>query len=151
MSTRFATVSKEIEFDAGHRVTFHDSKCRHPHGHRYRVRVLVSGAVIDDSLEASDSGMVIDFSDIKRLLTERVHDVYDHAFIVWNRDLLMLKAFAPLIEKDFRIVIVDFIPTAENLAASIFDDLDITFESLGLTLDRVDVFETPTSVASVSA
>ena len=34
----------------------------------------------------SDEGMLIDFSDVSAILKEHVHDVVDHAFIVYSGD-----------------------------------------------------------------
>ena len=115
------------------------------------MRIAVSGPIIDDDLGAPDSGMVIDFGDIKAILTKRVHDLYDHAFVVWDGDDLMLTALTPLLDDGYRIVVVPFIPTAENMAAAIFDELGPEFLAMGLHLERIEVYETPTSVAVVSA
>ena len=64
-------ISKEIEFDAGHRVPKHDGKCRSPHGHRYRVRVTCKGYVIEDP-NSSDNGMLVDFGRLKGIMTEKI-------------------------------------------------------------------------------
>lgn len=148
-------INKEIEFDAGHRVPLHASKCRNPHGHRYRVVAYIEGELITSGPE---SGMVRDFSIVKELLTERVHDVYDHGFIVHEIDYPMIAAFKATWTKvdgayktytneGWKVIVVPFIPTAECLAKAIFDDL----KANGLpTLMRIDVWETPTSCASYS-
>jgi 6-pyruvoyltetrahydropterin/6-carboxytetrahydropterin synthase len=86
--------------------------------------------------------MVLDFGDIKEQLTKRVHDKYDHGFIVFQNDFDMMDLFADA-PSNWKIVVVPFIPTAENLAKAIFDDLFTIFPSLAY----VQVFETPTSVA----
>lgn len=136
-------INKEIQFDAGHRVPLHASKCKNPHGHRYRVVAFIEGELIT---EGPESGMVRDFSIVKELLTERVHDVYDHAFIVAKDDEVMRFALAHG-DPDWKIVEVDFIPTAECLAKAIFDDL----QENGLpNLMRIEVWETPTSCATYS-
>jgi 6-pyruvoyltetrahydropterin/6-carboxytetrahydropterin synthase len=147
-------VSKEVEFDAGHRVPNHASKCRNPHGHRYKVRATFTGALVNRS-GASDEGMVIDFGDISTMLQEHVHDVYDHGFIVYENDLLKeaLLNFGEESETRYKIVVVDWIPTAENMAKEIFEDLypEVT-ELYGeqVSLYRIDVHETPKSVATYS-
>lgn len=141
-------VTKFVEFDAGHRIPNHKSKCRNFHGHRYRVEATLRGPVKSVRGE-SDDGMVLDFSDIKRILVESVHDVYDHAFIIYEGDESgrdALKILGP----DHRTVIVSFVPTAENLAKNIFASLDQCFSAVfgdQLVLSRVRVYETPTSWA----
>jgi len=141
-------VSKEIEFDAGHRVPEHASKCRNPHGHRYRVVVNVEGAL---QAEGSSDGMVLDFGEIKSLLTERVHDVYDHSFIVKFDDPFANYLMGFSRDNPCKIVLVGFTPTAENLAFAIFEDLAGPIEELGAKLVCVLVWETPTSMAAYPA
>lgn len=146
-------IRKEIEFDAGHRVPLHESKCKNPHGHRYRVVVHIEGELI---AEGPESGMVRDFSIVKQLLTERVHDVYDHGFIVASNDYDMLSVLGMYYDPEhstyvskygWKVIIVPFYPTAECLAREIFEDL----QGHGLpNIVRIDVWETPTSCASYS-
>lgn len=148
MTDRYV-VSKEIEWDMGHRVPNHKSKCRNPHGHRYKLRVHVSGPVVTD-MGASDEGMVADFGDIKALMTKLVHDKLDHGFMVYqnDRDLGDWMAEARDIF-DWNVIFVPFVPTAENMAKWIYDTLREPIEQLngGLELLFVQLYETPTSVA----
>ena len=142
-------ITKEVQFDAGHRVPDHKSKCRNPHGHRYRVVARVEAREL--VTEGSSKGMVADFGDIKQLLTQRVHDLYDHGFIVYEGDIQMMHLFFPRNVNDhaWNIHVVPFVPTAENLAASIFEDLhELIAELGGCRLIGIDVWETPTSCAS---
>lgn len=81
-------VRKTLEISAGHKLDLpYDSKCKNLHGHNWNV--VVCCKCKDDELE--DYGMVLDFVKIKEL----VQDKLDHQYI-----------------ND----IVDFNPTAENLA-----------------------------------
>src|SRR2546421_7822187 len=119
------TVSKEIELDAGHRVPDHGSKCRSPHGHRYRVRATCEGDVIDE-IGAEDSGMVIDFSLLKSWLHEQVHQPLDHAFILHEKDVTLIAALAQGASDDgadWNIVAFPYIPTAENIARWCWEQL----------------------------
>lgn len=134
-------VRKEVEFDAGHRVPRHESQCRNPHGHRYRVQVAVEGQLRE---HGAATGMVLDFGDVKALLTRHVHDVYDHGFIVWDGDADMRVALA---EHDWKVIAVPWHPTAENMARAIYDELEAPIEALDARLCEVLVWETPTSVA----
>ena len=132
-------ISKEIEFDAGHRVPLHESKCKNPHGHRYRLKVEIEGKLIK---EGPETGMVRDFSIVKQLMMERIHDVYDHSFIIDEQDVEMRSIFADVLDV-WKVNIVDFIPTAECLAKHFYDllkdDLDIV---------QIQLWETPTSCAT---
>jgi len=133
-------ISKEIEFDAGHRVPLHASKCKNPHGHRYRVVARLVGDLITSGPE---SGMVRDFSIVKEALTTLVHDKYDHAFIVHEADDDLRHV---LWKNDWKHVVVPFYPTAECLAKAIYDDLKDAL--LPSVLYAIEVWETPTSMAS---
>jgi 6-pyruvoyltetrahydropterin/6-carboxytetrahydropterin synthase len=139
----FFRVTKEIEFDTGHRVPLHESKCRNPHGHRYKVKANVVGPL---KSAGSESGMVVDFGYIKRLLTSEVHDRFDHAFVVQDSDK-ELRDF--LLSGSWHVVIVQFPPTAENMAADIYNDLAPQIMQMGedVFLESIEVYETPTSVA----
>src|SRR5262245_56527683 len=74
-------ISKEVQFDAGHRVPNHDSKCRNPHGHRYRVEAWLTGDLVTTP-GAPDEGMLMDFGALKKILMREIHDKLDHGFIV---------------------------------------------------------------------
>lgn len=142
----YCLITKEVEFDAGHRVPGHTSKCRNPHGHRYRVEVMVSGPIIEEP-GRPDCGMLVDFGDLKQLLVQLVHDHYDHAFIVWEADTEMRQA---LEGHDWKVVVVPYVPTAENIARLVWLALaPVVAARFGddLQLERVKVWETPTSVA----
>jgi 6-pyruvoyltetrahydropterin/6-carboxytetrahydropterin synthase len=108
--------------------------------------------------EGSDEGMVMDFGDVSDILGRVVHDKYDHHFIVWEQDEELIRALGitPEISPDgrklflfhtlFGVVVVPFVPTAENLAQAIFNDLAVEFE-LPTRLVYVKVWETPKSMA----
>jgi 6-pyruvoyltetrahydropterin/6-carboxytetrahydropterin synthase len=153
------TVSKEIEFDAGHRVPNHKSKCRNPHGHRYRVRVTISGELVNTP-GASNEGMLADFGDLKLLLQSNIHDVLDHGFIVHAEDDLMLSILGMLDLHDrimkeslhkFKVIVLPFIPTAENLAVWIWRQMVRDISDMGFQLTLVELWETPTSLATYTA
>ena len=149
------TVSKEIEFDAGHRVPNHASKCRNPHGHRYRLRVSITGDLVDTPGSSSE-GMLADFGDLKTIMTSHVHDVLDHGFIVYEKDSTMVEMFGIIRRKDrtemndnnFKVITVPFIPTAENLARWCCDQLQARVAIMGFKLSLIELWETPTSLAT---
>ena len=88
-------VAREFTFDAAHYIL--DDKgtpCEELHGHTYKLRVVVEGPVKDD-------GMVIDFTEIKRIVNEKVMPSVDH--------------------KDLNKLLKN--PTAENIAQLIYDTL----------------------------
>jgi len=136
-------ITRRLEFDAGHRIPNHDSQCRHLHGHRYAIEISLSGAVID-AAGRPDDGMVLDFSAVKAIARRYLVDVWDHAFLVWRGDRAVADFLASL--PDHKTVVLDRVPTAENLARIAFSILEPVYrDSYGdrLRLDRVRLYETP--------
>ena len=143
------TIRRYIETDTGHRVPNHKSKCRHLHGHRYRFEAEIEGDVVTTS-GVSEEGMLMDFSDISKILTVHVHDVVDHAFVVFEGDEEAIEA-CKIMGDTHRTVVVPFIPTAENLARWAFDQVDPHIKSVygnRLILVAMHCRETPKSLAT---
>jgi 6-pyruvoyltetrahydropterin/6-carboxytetrahydropterin synthase len=140
---RLISITRRLEFDAGHRLPNHKSQCRNIHGHRYALELTVTGDLISDE-GASDDGMVMDFGDIKAIAKEKLVDRWDHAFLVWCGDQVMRDFLAMIPEH--KTVVLDSVPTAENLAAVAFDILEHAYrDRFGheLVLTRVRLYETP--------
>ncbi|QDJ52568.1 6-carboxytetrahydropterin synthase QueD [Bordetella hinzii] len=137
------SVTRRLEFDAGHRIPDHRSQCRNLHGHRYVLEITLTGDVVQTPGQ-SDTGMVMDFSDIKHIAKTHVVDVWDHAFLVYEGDTAVRDFLATL--PGHKTVVLDRIPTAENLAAIIFHQLAPHYQDAyghHLRLARVRLFETP--------
>ena len=140
-------ITRRLYFDAGHRIPNHNSQCRHLHGHRYTIEITLSGDVITAE-GSSEQGMVMDFSDVKRIAKERVVDAWDHAFLVYRGDKAVLDFLNTL--PNHKTVVLDVIPTAENLAKTAFDLLLNAYrDTYGnhLRLERVRLYETPNNWA----
>lgn len=102
------SVTRFHDFSCGHRVVNHESKCKHLHGHNYRVYFTLCASDGLDSI-----GRVLDFSLIKSILCEFLEKQWDHKMLLWEEDPLIDTLYA-LIPQD--IVPVPFNPTAENMA-----------------------------------
>ena len=140
-------IGKVIQWDMGHRVLNHRSVCKGLHGHRYKAEICVEGKLIEEK-GASEEGMVIDFADIKKVAQKFIQEELDHAFMVWDRDHELLEFFKS--SQGHKPVIVPFTPTAENVAAYIFNELKDKFTDVfqtGLKLQSVKLWETPSSYA----
>lgn len=138
-------ITTRLEFDAGHRIPDHKSQCRNLHGHRYAIEITLSGDIIQQD-HASENGMVMDFSDVKKIARETVVDVWDHAFIVYEGDQVVLDFLNSL--PNHKTVIFPTIPTAENMASEAFRLLKAQYKDIygnHLTLERVRLYETPNS------
>ena len=142
-------IRRWVETDTGHRVPNHKSKCKHMHGHRYRWEAELEGDVVTQE-GVSEEGMLMDFSDVSAILNQYVHDVVDHAFIVYEGDKEALAALS-IMGDEHRTLIVPFIPTAENLAKWAFEQVEPRISSSygnSLKLNAFHVRETPKSWAS---
>ena len=136
-------ISSKLEFDAGHRIPSHNSNCRHLHGHRYAIEITLSGNIITDEGMANQ-GMVMDYSEVKRIAKDVLINKWDHAFLVYSGDTQVLQFLQSI--KDHKTVILDMPPTAENLALTAFDILDRAYTDNyenNLRLERVRLYETP--------
>lgn len=136
-------ITRRLEFDAGHRIPDHKSQCRHLHGHRYAIEITLSGEVIDKAGDAAN-GMVMDFSEVKALAMTHVVNAWDHAFLAYAGDHVVVDFLNAL--PGHKTVVLDCVPTAENLAHIAFDILDKVYrDTYGnhLRLERVRLYETP--------
>ncbi len=103
-------ITKEFRFEGAHSLKGYDGKCRHIHGHSYRLEVTVMGEPIADR-NSPKYGMVIDFSDLKAIVNENIVNKFDHALIVSEDSELVTE----LAKAYGNIVVTDFRPTSENL------------------------------------
>ena len=127
-------VTKELHFCYGHRLMHYQGKCCVPHGHNAKV-------AIDLMTEALDPlGMVIDFTDIKRVIQGWIDGTLDHRMVLRHDDPLA-KWLQEMGEPCF---IVDQNPTAETLARTIFEYA----VSQGFSVAEVRFWETPDSYAT---
>jgi 6-pyruvoyltetrahydropterin/6-carboxytetrahydropterin synthase len=144
------TITRKLEFDAGHRIPDHKSQCRNLHGHRYTLEITLMGEVIEEE-GSSDNGMIMDFSDVKALAKEHLVDVWDHAFLVYAKDTAVRSFLASI--PDHKTVVIDKIPTVENLARTAFDTLRTVYHDrygTGLRLHKLVLHETPNCWAEIT-
>lgn len=145
------TITRKLEFDAGHRIPDHKSQCRNLHGHRYTVEITLVGNVIEQE-GSSDNGMIMDFSDVKALAKKHLIDVWDHAFLVYSKDDTVRRFLDSL--PGHKTVIIERIPTVENLAQTAFDILQAAYKDrygTGLHLHKLVLHETPNCWAEITA
>ena len=74
-------LTKEFRFEGAHALTGYDGKCRHIHGHSYILYVTVKGTPSNPD-GTPKSGMLIDFTDLKRIVNDHIIDVFDHSLIL---------------------------------------------------------------------
>ena len=128
------SVTKRIDFCYGHRLLDYDGLCKHPHGHNAVAEIEVRTETLDRR------NMVVDFGDIKRLVKEWIDRELDHRMILRHDDPLV-KVLQALGEP---VYVLDSNPTVERIARLVFD----VSREQGLPVDRVTVWETPSSWAT---
>lgn len=160
------TITREIGIDMGHRVTYHASKCKNLHGHRYTIQAVCEGPLAEGG---EQDGMVVDFGFLKSLMMDEIDAPCDHGMCLWVHDPLTSVFLGPLygtVAKEVRLngvafteanigklVVLDVVPTAENLARVWFGWLKdgVTQLSQGRArLLSVKVWETPNCMAEYS-
>ena len=108
------------------------------------LRAEIEGDIVETS-GVSEEGMLMDFSDVSQILTVHIHDVVDHAFVIYEGDEEGRMVLSGL-SSDHRTVIVPFIPTAENLAKWAFEQVQPHIQTAygnRLRLVAMHVRETP--------
>lgn len=135
-------VKRYHDICAGHRVHGHEGKCRHLHGHNYRITFTCESDDLDDI------GRVIDFSEMKAKLCMWLEDEWDHKMLIWEKDPLA----EVLPDIDPTVVIVPFNPTAENIAQHLVEVVGpAQLVGTGIKLVHCNVEETRKCSASFSA
>lgn len=115
-------VTKIFTFDSAHNLTEYKGKCERLHGHTYKLEVTVKGT-------PDKEGMVIDFGDLKQLVTEKVIKKLDHHYL--NE-------------------VLGFNTTCENMITWMWDVLSPHLDTKRYRLKSITLWETPTSFARIS-
>ncbi|WP_347172695.1 6-pyruvoyl trahydropterin synthase family protein [Polaribacter uvawellassae] len=106
-------ITKQFNFETGHALYGYDGKCKNVHGHSYKLSVTVIGKPITDNSKVK-YGMVIDFSDLKKIVKEEIVDVFDHA-TVFNQNTPHIELAKELKQRDHHVILVDYQPTSEMM------------------------------------
>lgn len=116
-------ITIQESFSAAHRLRNYGGQCEELHGHNWRVDVVVRAGQLDHR------GLAMDFKELKQYTREILCGL-DHAF------LNELKPFQELN------------PSSENIARFIFQGLEGKMEGRGISVVRVNVWESDHSCAS---
>lgn len=114
-------ITKEFTFETGHALYGHDGKCKNIHGHSYKLSVTVLGNPVSDSNDPK-FGMIMDFSDLKKIVKEEIVDRFDHATI-FNKNTPHIDLANNLKSLGHNIVLVDYQPTSEMLVTDFADKI----------------------------
>jgi 6-pyruvoyltetrahydropterin/6-carboxytetrahydropterin synthase len=106
-------ITKEFHFETGHALYGYDGKCKNVHGHSYKLSVTVIGKPINDTAHVKN-GMVIDFGDLKKIVTSEIVEKFDHA-TVFNQNTPHIELAKELEKRGHNIILVNYQPTSEMM------------------------------------
>jgi 6-pyruvoyltetrahydropterin/6-carboxytetrahydropterin synthase len=136
-------VTKSFTFEMAHALWNYDGPCRNIHGHSYQLYVTVYGQPSKD-LDNTKLGMVIDFSDLKKIVNQCVVDYFDHSVVISSR------ASQPDIERVEQMFekfyVVEYQPTCENLVIDMAEKIRTRLPDR-VSLYSLRLVETATSFA----
>lgn len=112
-------IEKKFSFEAGHQLIHHDGKCNEPHGHSYKLHVILRSEALVSS--GPKTNMVLDFQDISAVVKPMIKKYLDHH---WLNKTLGTDS-----------------PTAEFIAKWIYDYLKPQLPALY----SITIYETETS------
>ena len=132
-------IKSESQFDMAHYLSGYVGKCSNIHGHRYRVIAKIKSQTLHE--EGQLRGMVDDFSNFKKNLKE-ITDKLDHKLVIENnKEGIELKNKIEELPNEFKVILVDYRPTAEEMSRDIFNQL----KKRKINVCEVELFETPTN------
>lgn len=137
-------ITKQFSFETGHALYGYDGKCRNVHGHSYKLSVTVIGNPISDRNHVK-FGMVIDFSDLKKIVKEEIVDVFDHA-TVFNKNTPHVELARELESRGHNVLLVDYQPTSEMMVIDFADKITKRLPE-NIQLFALKLQETETSFA----
>jgi len=130
-------ITRKIEFDAGHRLIGHESKCAHLHGHRYVAEITVEAPGLDKV------GRVVDFSVIKDKVGGWIDEHWDHNMLLNKEDPLLDMPPTSTIWNGKPPYIFDCNPTAENMAEVLSTTARTLLDKGPLIVVHIRLYETP--------
>ncbi len=137
-------ITKQFSFETGHALYGYDGKCKNVHGHSYKLSVTVIGTPISDTSNVK-FGMVIDFSDLKKIVREEVVDVFDHA-TVFNKNTPHVELAEELKTRGHHVILVGYQPTSENMVIDFAEKIKSRLPE-NIALHSLRLQETETSYA----
>ena len=137
-------ITKQFSFETGHALYGYDGKCKNVHGHSYKLSVTVIGKPITDNTNVK-FGMVIDFSDLKKIVREEIVDLFDHA-TVFNQNTPHVELAKELSNRGHHVILVDYQPTSENMVVDFAQKIKNRLPN-DIKLHSLKLQETETSFA----
>jgi len=134
-------LTKEFSFEMAHLLEGYDGQCSNVHGHSYRLFVTIRGTPNSDPASPK-YGMVMDFTDLKRIVNELIIDPLEHALML-RQGTKMDEALKDVHTKVMR---VSYQPTCENMVIHMAEILNGKLPK-SVKLHSLRLHETATSFA----
>jgi 6-pyruvoyltetrahydropterin/6-carboxytetrahydropterin synthase len=116
----FLRIGKMFSFAGAHWLPAYQGNCNRCHGHEWKLEVVIKKRI------DPDTGMVLDFAELKKIVTKNVIDIFDHQLL---NDILEN-------------------PTAENICVWIWDKLMLEGHLKGIA--SISIWETDGSRAELT-
>ena len=139
------SVTKIFQFEMAHAIHGYSGACKNIHGHSYELHVSVNSKISDLDY-ISPPGFLIDFKEIKKLVTESVIKIFDHHLVLSQAFLQENVSFSTA----ENLIVFEAEPTAENLLIYIRNILHKQFPQ-NISLTHLKLFETKNSYADWQA
>ena len=68
-------ITKEVSFDAAHKLFWHKGNCGNLHGHSWRVKITL------EYEKLNQNGITVDFAEIKETLEKEIVKQLDHTYL----------------------------------------------------------------------
>ena len=170
-------ISKEFDFCYGHRVWTQELNkeyslddclmCRHLHGHQGKVQIEARSESLDNSMVTDfkhfnwfkgfidgwiDHKFLLDINDpllptllSKFLLSDWIFD--KRGFYFLDKQMLQNES-SEIVELYEGFILVDFVPTSENLSRWFYEIVQKRMKPLGVQIEQVSFLETPKTKAT---
>jgi 6-pyruvoyltetrahydropterin/6-carboxytetrahydropterin synthase len=136
-------VTKKFTFDMAHALYGYDGPCKNIHGHTYVLSITLLGKILNNQAHPKN-GMVIDFTDLKKIINEQIISKFDHSLVL---NLNSPHAHLNDLDKNFeKINYVPFQPSCENLLINFLNRIKDKFPE-SIIVKSLKLEETPTSYA----
>jgi len=137
-------ITKEFKFETGHALYGYDGLCKNVHGHSYKLSVTLLGTPITDPNHVK-YGMVMDFSDLKKIVNETIVTSFDHATVL-NVDSPHKELADTMESRGHKIMRVQYQPTSEMMVLDFAEKIKARLPEQ-LKLHHLILRETETSYA----
>jgi 6-pyruvoyltetrahydropterin/6-carboxytetrahydropterin synthase len=137
-------ITKEFKFETGHALYGYDGLCKNVHGHSYKLSVTLLGTPITDPNHVK-YGMVMDFSDLKKIVNETIVTPFDHATVL-NVDSPHKELADTMESRGHKIMRVQYQPTSEMMVFDFAEKIKARLPEQ-LKLHHLILRETETSYA----